>query len=245
MKIDAERWTIRMQPGVTHVVRALSWYNVLIVGLSVVAGIFLTIIVWILATRTLILERAVQRRTAALRRTSKRLRQLATTDELTGLYNRRFFLDRWSWECDRATRYRRPLACLMVDVNGFKQVNDRLGHHAGDLVLKDVAEELRAALRQSDILARFGGDEFIVALPETSIEQAEAVAEKLRQVAIHAGNGDDQRRSPAVRLSVGVSQVTSGKQAPDEIIQAADQALYSTKRQSKAKTARARSHAKR
>lgn len=235
--VDAARWTIQMQPGSTRVAQTLSWFNVLLVVLSLIAGLGMTIIVWILAARTWLLQRAVARRTAALRRTSERLRQLATTDELTGLYNRRFFLDRWAWECDRAKRYQRPLACLMVDVDGFKQVNDRLGHHTGDLVLKDVARELKAALRQSDILARFGGDEFIVALPETTHEQAEAVAQKLRQVSLRA-SGDSQRRVPDVRLSVGLSYVVPGDQEPEEIIQAADQSLYSAKRQAHAARSR-------
>jgi diguanylate cyclase (GGDEF)-like protein len=226
--IDSAQWLIQMQPGSTGVTQTLSWFNVLLIGLSVVAGLGVTTIVWILAARTWILQRAVQRRTAALRRTSERLRQLATTDELTGLYNRRFFLDRWGWEYDRAKRYGRPLACLMIDVNGFKQVNDRLGHLAGDLVLKDVAKELKRALRQSDILARFGGDEFIIALPETSVDQALAVAEKLRQVKILVP-GETARHVPPVRLSVGISHSQSINQNAQDVIQAADQALYASK----------------
>ena len=226
--VDATRWTLQMQPGSTRVAQALSWFNLLVIGLSIIAGGGLTIIVWILAIRTWILQRAVTRRTAALRRTSERLRQLATTDELTGLHNRRFFLNRWNWEHDRATRYQRPLACLMVDVNGFKQVNDALGHQVGDLVLKDVAKELRAALRQSDILARFGGDEFVIALPETSMAQAESVADKLRKVSIPVPN-TSSRRVPPVSLSVGISRVEPSTEDPLKTLQAADQSLYADK----------------
>jgi diguanylate cyclase (GGDEF)-like protein len=229
--MDAARWTIQMQPGATGVVQTLSWLGVLLVVLSIVAGLSVTVVVWILAARTWILQRAVQRRTAALRRTSQRLRQLAITDELTGLYNRRFFLDRWTWECGRAKRYRRPLACLMVDVNGFKQVNDRLGHLAGDLILQHVAKELQAALRHADILARFGGDEFIIALPETSPAQAELVAEKLRQVRIEVP-GIEGRHLPPIQLSVGLSRVEGNEMTPHEAIQAADASLYSFKRRS-------------
>lgn len=229
---DAARWTLQMQPGTTRTAQTLSRFNMLVLGLSVLAGIGVTIIVWILAVRTWILQRAVARRTAALRRTSERLRQLATTDELTGLHNRRFFLNRWHWEYDRARRYQRPLACLMIDVNGFKQVNDALGHQAGDTVLKQVADELRAALRQSDILARFGGDEFVIALPETSMAQAESVAEKLRQVSIAVGAGSP-RRIPPVSLSVGISRVEPGSRNSLETLQAADRSLYSYKRDRK------------
>lgn len=233
--VDAARWTLQMQPGATRVAQTLSSFNVLLTALSVLAGLGVITIVWILAARTWILQRAVTRRTAALRRTLRRVRQLAITDELTGLYNRRFFLNRWVWECDRAKRYQRPLACLMIDVNGFKQVNDRLGHHAGDLVLQHVAQELKTLLRQSDIMARFGGDEFIVALPETSLEQATSVAEKLRQVKIQTPDGASHDVE-AVTLSVGVSRIEDEDETPQQILDAADESLYTNKR-------RARTHA--
>lgn len=228
--IDAARWTIQMQPGSTSVVQTLSWFNVLLIGLGVMAGLGITIVVWILAARTWILQRAVTRRTAALRRALERMRHMAITDELTGLYNRRFFLNRWEWECERAKRYHRPLACLMIDVNGFKPVNDRLGHAAGDVVLKQVAQELTMLLRHSDILARFGGDEFVVALPETSVGQASAVAEKLRQVMIEVPEGRTQG-IPPISLSVGVSQLEQPDESPQHILEAADQSLYADKRQ--------------
>ena len=226
--IDAARWTLQMQPSSTRVIQTLSWINVLLAGLSAIAGLGVIVIVWILAARTWILQRAVRQRTAVLRRTTERLRQLAITDELTGLYNRRFFLQRWTWEWSRAKRYQRPLACLMIDVNEFKQVNDRLGHHVGDSVLKQVAQELKALLRQSDILARFGGDEFVIALPETSDEQAASVAEKLRQIQIPIPN--TQGRINPVRLSVGMSRIDQAAESPEQLLQAADASLYTSKR---------------
>jgi diguanylate cyclase (GGDEF)-like protein len=177
------------------------------------------------------LQRLVRRRTAALRRTAERLRQLATTDELTGLYNRRFFLERWQWEFERSKRYGRPLACLMIDVDGFKQVNDVVGHHAGDFILKQVAQELTTHLRQSDILARFGGDEFIGALPETSLEQATAVAEKLRGLAFRGPWTNHQHLGP-VRLSVGLSYMQANESA-EQAIQNADAALYASRQAAK------------
>lgn len=229
---DAARWTIQMQPGSSSVTRTLSWLNVLLIALSLIAALAITSIVWLLAARTWVLQHAVARRTAALRRTSARLRQMAVTDDLTGLYNRRFFLDRWKWEYERAKRYQRPLVCLMVDVNNFKQVNDLLGHPAGDVVLKAIAQELKTMLRQSDILARFGGDEFIIALPETSVVQAEMVADKLRQISIpvpDAGRDD----IPPVTVSVGMGRVTEQDQTPDSTLEAADQSLYQSKRRAK------------
>lgn len=226
--LDAARWTLQMQPGSTRTVQALSRFHILLIVLSVLAGAGITVIVWILAARTWLLQRAVSRRTAALRRVSERLRHMATTDELTGLHNRRFFLNRWELECDRAKRYQRPLACLMIDVNNFKHVNDRLGHHAGDLVLQHVASELKTMLRQSDLLARFGGDEFIVALPETTPEQAESVAEKLRQIRVPISSRAG-RTLPEVSLSVGLGRIEPGHETPQSILEAADQSLYASK----------------
>jgi len=159
---------------------------------------------------------------------AERLRQLAITDELTGLYNRRFFMERWSAEVERARRYGRSLSCLILDINGFKQVNDLLGHRMGDQVLRQVAEEMRRSLRQSDLLARFGGDEFIVALPETDLDQAQAVVSKLQGIAIPGPWIDDAQIGP-IRLSVGVSQMQKEERA-DAVIQRADLNLYESRR---------------
>jgi diguanylate cyclase (GGDEF)-like protein len=228
--VDAARWIIQMEPGTTGIVQALSSFNLLLITLSIVAGGGVIAVIWLLVMRTWLLQRAVTRRTAALRRTLERLRQLATTDELTGLHNRRFFLNRWRLEYHRAKRYRRPLACLMIDVNGFKQVNDRFGHHTGDLVLKRVAKELQAMLRETDLLARFGGDEFIIALPETMLDQAQLVAEKLRELRVMLPPQRQAPAGPPVRLSVGIG-VLSGAVTPEQILQAADESLYASRRQ--------------
>ncbi len=230
LTIDALHWVIQMQPGDTGLIKTLSWISILVIALSVLAGIGLVGVVWLLATRTYILQQAVTRRTAALRRTTARLRQLATTDELTGLFNRRFFLNRWSLEFERARRYQRPLACLMIDVNGFKQVNDQLGHPTGDQVLKKVSASLRKQVRNTDVLARFGGDEFIVALPETTLVQAEIVADKLRQISIPA---IDDAPSPKVTLSVGIGHIEASSQTPNDVLKLADEKLYVDKRRSK------------
>ena len=226
--LDAARWTLAMQPGRTQTARTLSWFAFAVSGLGLLAGVGITGIVWVLAARAWLLQRAVERRTAALRRALERVRQLATTDELTGLHNRRFFLKRLAWEYNRAKRYRRPLACLMVDINRFKRVNDQLGHPIGDLVLTRVAQELRTALRGSDILARFGGDEFIIALPETTQSQAESVAEKLRQRHIPVPEGSGVCLTE-VMLSVGVSCLDSEEQPLENLLEAADRALYTSK----------------
>lgn len=163
---------------------------------------------------------------AGLFKVAEALRRLATTDELTGLANRRSFLERWDVEVERARRYGRELACLVIDVNGFKRVNDRLGHAVGDRVLQDVARALRSQLRRTDLVARFGGDEFIVGLPETAAPQAERVAQKLRELTID-GPWSDRLDEP-LSISVGVSQMQRRESSPD-IIQRADADLYATR----------------
>ena len=106
-------------------------------------------------------------------------RRLAITDELTELYNRRYFQDELQRQLPNAERHRRPLAVLAIDVDNFKDVNDGLGHQAGDEVLRQVAAVLRQHTRSSDVVARVGGDEFGVLLCETDASQAEALANRL------------------------------------------------------------------
>jgi diguanylate cyclase (GGDEF)-like protein len=118
---------------------------------------------------------------------------------------------------------------MMVDVNGFKQVNDRLGHQTGDLVLKQVAQELKTLLRQSDILARLGGDEFVIGLPETHPSQAAAVADKLRHVRIPMTDRARHGLGP-VTLSVGLSIPAQAGETSQQLLEAADRSLYDEKR---------------
>jgi diguanylate cyclase (GGDEF)-like protein len=226
VKLNGLQWVVQMQPGPTSLARTISSFRILAITLSALAALATIGLIWLLVARTWFLQRAVARRTEALRRTTERLRQLAATDELTGLHNRRFFLERWQWECDRARRYRRPLACLMIDVNRFKRINDLFGHYAGDLLLKQIAVELRRSLRLSDILARFGGDEFVVALPETTPEQAAQVADKLRELSIPGPEAD--QTAELVRLSVGVGYLRK-REPPQEILQQADADLYASR----------------
>ncbi|TMG81154.1 MAG: diguanylate cyclase, partial [Betaproteobacteria bacterium] len=132
---------------------------------------------------------AAIRRAQALESTradNRRLEELATTDPLTRLLNRRALLDRLSVEVDRARRFRQQLSLLIVDVDHFKSINDQHGHLAGDAILREMAMLLSAAIRSVDVVARYGGEEFVVILPETSTEGAATFAERLRiRVAEH------------------------------------------------------------
>lgn len=159
------------------------------------------------------------------------LQESATLDHLTGLWNRRVFSDRLKDECARHARYGAPLCLLMLDLDGFKSVNDGYGHPSGDTVLIAVADLLRETLRTTDLPCRYGGDEFAVILPATAKTDAFAVAEKVRAAVASLSvevtpHGSPQRLT--VRISIGVASARSATQ-PLDLLEAADQALYKAK----------------
>ena len=129
----------------------------------------------IIGTHTDIHKRRLMEETI-LMQTSK-LEQLANTDPLTGISNRRSILDKLEEELHRAERYTRPLSVLMVDIDHFKNVNDQYGHNAGDAVLIEFCRTIKSALRKNDSLGRIGGEEFVIILPETTLDNAIIVAE--------------------------------------------------------------------
>jgi diguanylate cyclase (GGDEF)-like protein len=161
----------------------------------------------------------------------RHLKESATLDALTGLWNRRAFSDRLMDECARHTRYGGSLCLLMLDLDGFKTINDSNGHVCGDTVLVAVADLLRLALRATDLPCRYGGDEFSVILPATSKTDAFAVAEKVR-LAIAGllidATPDGCARQLSVRVSIGVASAAPGAQ-PLDLLEAADRALYQAK----------------
>jgi diguanylate cyclase (GGDEF)-like protein len=118
------------------------------------------------------------------RRLQAEVEHIATTDVLTGIANRRFFEETLAREIKRAQRYGRQLTLLMIDVNHFRQYNDRHGRPMGDQLLRDCAHLMKALTRASDLVARYGGDEFVVLLPEITVKQGKIVAEKLRKIKI-------------------------------------------------------------
>jgi two-component system cell cycle response regulator len=153
------------------------------------------------------------------------LERLVVRDELTGLYNYRHFQGQLRAEVERARRYQRSLSLVVVDVDRFKDINDTLGHAEGDRVLGGIAQIITAKVRATDTTFRYGGDEFAVLLPETLADQAQAVAERIRQ-----GIGDaDLVASRGVTVSAGVAELHPTEDA-DGLLQRADSALYSAKR---------------
>jgi diguanylate cyclase (GGDEF)-like protein len=151
------------------------------------------------------------------------LYELAIHDPLTGLYNRRFCEERLRTEIARADRHSDPLIVIVVDLDNFKEINDRYGHSAGDLVLKEFARQLGKATRGSDIAVRLGGDEFLVILPECKPEEVQIVMSRLTSF-----KADCDGQKIAVSGSRGWAQHRPGE-TPEQLIKRADQALYEEK----------------
>jgi diguanylate cyclase (GGDEF)-like protein len=156
-------------------------------------------------------------------------RRLADTDALTGLRNRRFFHETLLRECTRAHRYGRSLALLVLDVDDFKAINERVGHLAGDTVLAETAARLRAALRASDVACRVGGDEFAILLPEAGARQATQLYDRVETAVSSEPIGTIGR----LTLSGGVAQLAEGEDAT-AFFERADEALYRAKQRGKA-----------
>jgi diguanylate cyclase (GGDEF)-like protein len=167
-----------------------------------------------------------------LGRQADALVDLSRTDPLTGLRNQRAFEERLVEEVARAQRYHTPLSLIIADVDGLKAINDRGGHHAGDVALRAVGEALRQDARQTDLAARVGGDEFALIAPNTVAPEAFALGERIR--CLVAGPG-----AAGITISVGVA--TSDFDRPDAaaLLQAADAALYEAKRRGRNQVAAA------
>jgi diguanylate cyclase (GGDEF)-like protein len=165
-----------------------------------------------------------------LERTRDNLHAIATTDDLTGLLNRRHLLELGQQDLARARRYQRPLSVLALDLDHFKQVNDRYGHAAGDAVLIAVADALRAQTRQHDLVGRIGGEELAVILPETSVEAAERLAQRIR---VHVANlrPSTDGVTMHVTVSLGVAQALADDASIHDVLKRADRALYRAKDQ--------------
>jgi len=155
------------------------------------------------------------------------LRNLAMIDPLTGLYNRRFAEQRLAAEVARSERRGHPLTVLVLDLNNFKEINDTYGHPAGDQVLLEFASRLNKVIRGSDLAVRLGGDEFLVLLPECSLDQLELVLERLSSFEL-----DWQGTRIPVTFSSGWKDFAKGER-PEDLLVGADQALYANKRVSK------------
>jgi two-component system cell cycle response regulator len=158
--------------------------------------------------------------------------EMAVTDELTGLYNRRYLASHLSAMFDRAYWTGRPLSVMVLDLDHFKKVNDTHGHDIGDRVIREFAERVRQSVRGIDLACRYGGEEFLIAMPDTEKEAARIVAERLRQeVAAHNLVINGGRDELKVTVSIGIASTEDGPKddSPQRLIKRADEALYAAK----------------
>jgi diguanylate cyclase (GGDEF)-like protein len=161
---------------------------------------------------------------AEIRRRNRELKALATCDPLTACLNRRSFFAELETQWSRARRYQHGLSCVMLDVDYFKSINDRHGHGIGDQVLQQVAERLKAAVRQGDLVCRYGGEEFCILLPHTDLTEAAEAAERFRQEIASRTCAEVM-----VTASFGVSSLNLGALEPRQMLDQADRALYAAK----------------
>jgi diguanylate cyclase (GGDEF)-like protein len=160
----------------------------------------------------------------------QRTKELSARDDLTGLFNRRYFFEQLEKEIQRARRYRRVFSLLMMDLDDFKRYNDTHGHLRGDEVLREVARLLLGTTRRADVVARFGGEEFVVLLPEIDDQGAEVVAEKIRSaVELYPFAGRSTQPGGAMTVTVGLATYPEDSDEGMGLLDAADRALYAGK----------------
>jgi diguanylate cyclase (GGDEF)-like protein len=169
-----------------------------------------------------------------IRKLQLTLEQMVVSDPLTGLHNRRFLMDRLLQEMQRCDRHGEALAFAMIDLDGFKPINDMYGHVLGDKVLRAVGSAISRSIRLSDIAARYGGDEFAVILPQTPPEGAMRVCERLLRAISDLGFQDESGRSCKVTASLGLAYYPADDvETPEDLVHSADGALYGAKRSGK------------
>ncbi len=157
-----------------------------------------------------------------------RLQELAITDDLTHTFSRRYLMERFQEEYNRSLRFKHKLSFLMLDIDHFKQCNDKFGHLVGDIVLANIADEIKKNIRQVDLVGRFGGEEFAIILPEADKAGAQYTAERIR---VAASNRTIKAYDETVQVSVsiGVSTFPDDASKPQELIDRADWSLYRAK----------------
>lgn len=180
------------------------------------------------------LQRELARKNAELERLNREVREMSVTDTLTGVLNRRGFFGAAQGEMARVRRYGGPLSAIMLDIDHFKRINDSLGHRFGDRVLREVALRCREHLRQTDILGRYGGEEFAVLLTETDLEGAFAAAERVRTGVCKPM--EIEGKSLKVTVSLGVSAINDPGMTLEELLHQADTALYGAKESGRNRT---------
>jgi diguanylate cyclase (GGDEF)-like protein len=178
-----------------------------------------------LARYNQLIERAATKKISNLQKQNEELYLQAIIDELTGLYNRRYFLDRLKEEFTRYQRYKGDLCLSLLDVDDFKAINDTYGHDIGDMVLADTARTLIRSLREIDVIARIGGDEFALLMPETSLNSAKKLMNRARGKL----RKNEMIKKYNITFSVGLQQLHQGNASIHALFKSADNALYKAK----------------
>jgi two-component system cell cycle response regulator len=166
-----------------------------------------------------------------LRQSVNNTMAMAVTDDMTGLYNRRYFDRHLGVMLGKAQAQERDMALMILDIDHFKSVNDNYGHDIGDIVIKEFAARLKRNIRGVDLACRFGGEEFVVLMPDTDYRQAETIAERVRQSISERGFQIGGERQLKVTVSAGVTLNETGSDTPESLIKRADVALYRAKRE--------------
>ncbi|WP_295053434.1 diguanylate cyclase [Sulfuricurvum sp.] len=174
------------------------------------------------------LENQVAEKTSALQLANQKLFELATTDPLTHIYNRRFLLERAEEEVNRGLRYQSDLSLMLFDIDLFKSINDTYGHHAGDKVLISLVEAVQGRIRQNDIFARIGGEEFVILMPNTALNEAVALAKKL-QKRIEEVRVPINNTEITFSVSFGVTTISEHRHTFDILLNHADKLMYQAK----------------
>lgn len=162
-----------------------------------------------------------------LREKNRQVELLAITDPLTGLFNRRRVETVLEEEWKSVKRYQHPLSCLIIDIDHFKSINDTFGHKVGDTVLKEIADLIKGCLREVDTVARWGGEEFIVILPQTDPANAREASERIMEKILH--HRFSHTAGKRITVSIGISYYRPSLNAPEKLVDAADMALYQAK----------------
>jgi diguanylate cyclase (GGDEF)-like protein len=196
---------------------------------AVVVGWILSVVLWRNFITVTLQRMQLEAANAELQAKQKELQRLTRLDGLTGLYNRNTFVDLTRQELARAQRQGSATTILLLDLDFFKHVNDTWGHPAGDAVLKNVATVANASVRATDLVGRLGGEEFIILLPNTTLEAAKRLAEKLR-INLERSPTPWEKLSIACTVSIGVASTTAAENRDfDHLYTSADKALYTAK----------------
>lgn len=160
----------------------------------------------------------------------QRFEYLAITDGLTGIFNRRHIMTRFNEEFERAKRLKNNLGCIMIDIDRFKSINDEFGHLVGDEALREISVRIKNVIRIYDVLGRYGGEEFLVVLPDTDFDDTRSLAERIREnVKANMFLATDMPLHIHITISLGIERMTDGDNSIDDIIKRADDGLYKAK----------------